>query len=149
MPLDDHRAAPSRASAMRMFARVPWTVLDPITKDVGQRPATLLRKPETGLVMVRGRMGGSGAAFNLGETTVTRCSVKLASGTEGHGYVMGRNADHALRVALCDAVFQDEPQTLVPVLDALEDVLLRARIESASKAAATRVDFFTMVRGDD
>ena len=134
---------------MRLFARAPWTVLDPLTRDVGQSSVTILRKPETGLVMVRGRMGSTGAAFNLGEATVTRCSIKLQSGTEGHGYVMGRNADHALRMAVCDAVYQDEPDRLLPVLDALEDVLTRSRIETASKAAATKVDFFTMVRGDD
>jgi alpha-D-ribose 1-methylphosphonate 5-triphosphate synthase subunit PhnG len=99
--------------------------------------------------MVRGRMGGTGSPFNLGEATVTRCSVKLASGTEGHGYVMGRNAAHAMRMAICDAVYQDTPATLVPVLDALEEVLTKSRIETAAKAAATKVDFFTMVRGDD
>ena len=31
-----------------------------------------LREPENGLVMVRGRVGGDGAPFNLGEATVSR-----------------------------------------------------------------------------
>lgn len=149
MSLESHTPASPRASAMRLFARVPWDVLDPLTREFRQADVTLLRKPETGLVMVRGRMGGTGAAFNLGEATVTRCSVKLASGTEGHGYVMGRNAAHAMRMAICDAVYQEAPEKLVPVLDALEEVLTKTRIETASKAAATKVDFFTMVRGDD
>ncbi len=33
-----------------------------------------LRGPESGLVMVRGRAGGGGQAFNMGEMTVTRCT---------------------------------------------------------------------------
>lgn len=134
---------------MRLFARVPWAVLDPLTKDLAKTPITILRKPETGLVMVRGRIGSTGAAFNLGEATVTRCSLRLENGKEGHGYVMGRNAAHALRIAVCDAVYQDSPDQLAPVLDALEEVLTKTRIETAAKAAATKVDFFTMVRGDD
>lgn len=149
MPRDDHTELSPRASAMRLFARVPWTVLDSLTSDLGKVHLTVLRKPETGLVMVRGRMGSTGAAFNLGEATVTRCSIRLDSGTEGHGYVMGRNSDHALRIAICDATFQDAPARLDPILERLEDVLTKARIETAAKAAATKVDFFTMVRGDD
>ena len=31
--------------------------------------------------MVRGRVGGTGAPFNLGEMSVTRCSVRLADGS--------------------------------------------------------------------
>ena len=42
-----------------------------------------LRAPETGLVMLRGRIGGSGASFNVGEATVTRAAVQLASGEQG------------------------------------------------------------------
>lgn len=109
----------------------------------------VLRGPETGLVMLRGRMGASGSAFNCGEATVTRCSVRLASGAEGHAYILGRNGEHAKRAAICDAIFQDKPEHLQDLLITLDSELQSARLSGASKAAATKVDFFTMVRGDD
>jgi alpha-D-ribose 1-methylphosphonate 5-triphosphate synthase subunit PhnG len=110
-----------------------------------------LRAPETGLVMVRGRIGGTGAPFNVGEMTVTRCSVRLADGTIGHGYLAGRNGDHARLAAILDAMLQHPDhglalfdRVIVP-LEMRRDVRLRDR---SAKSAATKVDFFTMVRGD-
>ena len=50
-----------------------------------------LREPENGIVMVRGRIGGDGAAFNLGEATVSRAAVRLSTGEVGFGYVLGRD----------------------------------------------------------
>ena len=50
-----------------------------------------LREPENGLVMVRGRIGGDGAPFNLGEATVSRAAVRLATGEVGFGYTLGRD----------------------------------------------------------
>jgi alpha-D-ribose 1-methylphosphonate 5-triphosphate synthase subunit PhnG len=102
--------------------------------------------------MLRGRMGATGAAFNFGEATVMRCAVRLASGSEGHAYVMGRNADHARLAAVCDALLQT-PDTgdavRERVIAPLEARLQQAHIEAAARAAATKVDFFTMARGDD
>ena len=110
-----------------------------------------LRAPETGLVMVRGRIGGTGAPFNIGEMTVTRCSVRFADGTIGHGYLAGRNGDHARLAAILDAMLQHPDhglalfdRVIVP-LEMRRDVRLRDR---SAKSAATKVDFFTMVRGD-
>ena len=74
---------------------------------------TVLRAPEIGGVMVRGRAGAIGAAFNLGEMTVTRASVKLTDGTVGHGYVQGRDKDHALLAALADALMQTDAASTV------------------------------------
>ena len=65
-----------------------------------------LREPENGLVMVRGRVGGDGAPFNLGEATVTRAAVRLASGEIGFGYTLGRDREKARLIALCDALMQ-------------------------------------------
>jgi alpha-D-ribose 1-methylphosphonate 5-triphosphate synthase subunit PhnG len=112
---------------------------------------TLLRPPEIGAVMVRGRIGATGGAFNLGEMTVTRCSVRLADGTVGHGYVQGRDRAHATRAAVVDALMQTDaaPQIGTGVIDALAAEMDRARQVRAEKAAATRVDFFTMIRGED
>lgn len=138
-----------RAEAMRLFALAPWASLAEKTRDLAGIDHRIMRGPEIGLVMLRGRMGATGNAFNVGEATVTRCTVKLESGREGHAYVQGRNGEHARRAALCDAVFQDEPGRLEPVLLALDAEIQSARLATSSKAAATKVDFFTMVRGDD
>src|SRR5437762_13806386 len=67
-----------------------------------------LRDPENGLVMVRGRIGGDGAAFNLGEATVSRAAVRLSSGEIGFGYVLGRDKAKARMIALCDALIQTD-----------------------------------------
>src|SRR3989441_11027650 len=65
-----------------------------------------LREPENGLVMLRGRVGGDGAPFNLGEATVSRAAVRLASGEVGFGYTLGRDGEKARLIALCDALVQ-------------------------------------------
>ncbi len=114
-------------------------------------PFAYLRKPETGLVMVRGRMGGIGSPFNIGETTVTRCTIRLADGTIGHAFVTGRSHEHAVTAAVCDALLQGASGN-----DLAEKVVTPLAQERAERErtlalqnAATKVDFFTMVRGDD
>ena len=110
-----------------------------------------LREAENGLVMVRGRIGGDGAPFNLGEATVSRAAVRLASGEVGFGYTLGRDREKAQMIALCDALVQSdefadevETQVIVP----LRAAMLARRSARAAEAAATRVDFYTMVRGE-
>lgn len=111
-------------------------------------PHRRMRGPETGLVMVRGRQGGDGAPFNLGEMTVTRCAVQLEDGTVGHAYVAGRDARQAELAALADALLQDAAWHRA-VQDAVIAPLAAAQAETAARearrAAATRVDFLTMV----
>lgn len=106
-----------------------------------------LRGPESGLVMVRGRAGGAGDAFNLGEVTVTRCTVRTEEGQVGHAYVTGRDAEKARLAALVDALLQ-QPQraTLLQeqVIAPLERAQQARRDAVARKAAATRVNFFTL-----
>jgi alpha-D-ribose 1-methylphosphonate 5-triphosphate synthase subunit PhnG len=112
---------------------------------------SFLRSPEVGAVMVQGRAGGTGAPFNLGEMTVTRCSVQLSVGPVGHAWVQGRNGRHATRAAIVDALMQT-PQAAVlgqGVLDVLQHEAQAKRQARAEKAAATKVDFFTLVRGED
>ena len=111
----------------------------------------LLRAPEIGTVMLRGRAGATGAPFNLGEMTVTRCAVRLASGAVGHGHVQGRDADAARTAALIDALCEDGQ---VAAIEAAILAPLRAEAAAhkqarATRAAATKVAFFTMVRGDN
>jgi alpha-D-ribose 1-methylphosphonate 5-triphosphate synthase subunit PhnG len=110
-----------------------------------------LREPENGLVMVRGRIGGDGAPFNLGEATVSRAAVRLATGEVGFGYTLGRDRQKARMIALCDALIQsvDHAEAVeAKVLAPLRDGLLRAQVSRAEQTAATRVDFYTLVRGE-
>jgi alpha-D-ribose 1-methylphosphonate 5-triphosphate synthase subunit PhnG len=110
-----------------------------------------LRQAEIGLVMVRGRIGGDGAPFNLGEATVSRAAVRLASGEIGFGYTLGRDNAKARMIALCDALVQSPEfagavETMV--ITPLRAALLAAQQQKAAQAAATKVDFYTMVRGE-
>jgi alpha-D-ribose 1-methylphosphonate 5-triphosphate synthase subunit PhnG len=107
----------------------------------------MLRGPEAGLVMVRGRAGGGGAPFNLGEMTATRCTVRTDCGLVGHAYVAGRDVRLAEVAALADALLQD-PQRQTGILRDIIEPLAAAQQEKreavAAKAAATRVQFFAM-----
>lgn len=111
-----------------------------------------LRKPQTGMVMLRARIGGNGEQFNLGEATLTRCTLRLADGTVGVGTVRGRAARHAEYIALCDALLQ-RPESAASVQREVLDVLAGAErlrhAQRAAEVAASKVDFFTLVRGSD
>jgi alpha-D-ribose 1-methylphosphonate 5-triphosphate synthase subunit PhnG len=138
-----------RQNWMGLMARANPTRLSDLFADL---PAHhYLRQPEVGAVMVRGRTGGVGQPFNLGEMTVTRCTVQLDNGLVGHAHIQGRNKDHATRAAILDALLQGAEaaaitaQVLMPLTQD-EDAKRQAR---ADKAAATKVEFFTLVRGED
>ena len=110
-----------------------------------------LREPENGLVMLRGRVGGDGAPFNLGEATVSRAAVRLASGEVGFGYTLGRDGEKARLIALCDALVQSRDFGAVverDVIAPLREQLRVKRKRQAEETAATKVDFYTMVRGE-
>ena len=134
---------------MGLLARADATRLAQLFPDLPDH--STLRPAQVGGVMVRGRIGGVGGPFNLGEMTVTRCSVELASGEVGHAHVQGRDKAHATRAAVIDALMQTDRAAAVraQVLDALEAVETAHRATRAAKAAATRVEFFTLVRGED
>ena len=139
----------SRRDWLGLIARAPISRLNALWPD--EAPAfAWLRSPEAGAMMVQGRAGGTGASFNLGEVTVTRASVRLDCGTIGHAMVQGRDLYKAERAALLDALLQTpcgerlQKEVLAPLQAAeKEDAEGRAR-----RAAATKVDFFTMVRGE-
>jgi alpha-D-ribose 1-methylphosphonate 5-triphosphate synthase subunit PhnG len=138
---------------MSVLAQASATELEAAWDGLPARPAyTFVRRPETGLVMVRARAGGTGMQFNLGEMTVTRCSVLIPDGAVGHAYVAGRRPDHAERAAVFDALLQDperrgeiERMVIGPLAERRE----RRHQAVMARAAATRVEFFTMVRGEE
>lgn len=137
---------------MAVLARAPSGEIATLLAALPPLPAPeRLRPPETGLVMVRGRAGGDGAPFNLGEMTVTRCVLRLATGETGHAYVQGRSKTKARQAALVDALMQGGRAAAVraAVIEPLAAAMAEAQRSRAAKAAATKVEFFTMVRGDD
>jgi alpha-D-ribose 1-methylphosphonate 5-triphosphate synthase subunit PhnG len=110
-----------------------------------------LREPENGLVMVRGRIGGDGAPFNLGEATVSRAAVRLSTGEVGFGYTLGRDRQKARMIALCDAMLQSDQfagAVESGVIAPLRAAMVANRNREAAETAATRVDFYTLVRGE-
>jgi alpha-D-ribose 1-methylphosphonate 5-triphosphate synthase subunit PhnG len=107
----------------------------------------VLRGPEAGLVMVRGRAGGNGGPFNLGEATVVRCTVRSAGGQVGHAYSLGRDLRRAELAAALDAGLQDpalHDAIAAEVIAPLARAQARRREQAARRAAATQVQFFTM-----
>ncbi|TXH84681.1 MAG: phosphonate C-P lyase system protein PhnG [Rhizobium sp.] len=140
------RVADLLAQAERDELEAAWAALP-------SKPAVQpVRGPETGLVMVRGRIGGGGSPFNLGEVTMTRATIRLASGAIGHSHALGTDREKARLSAIFDALWQQsatrdfvEKAVLQPVIDRIA-AYDRKRAE---ETAATRVDFFTMVRGED
>lgn len=141
--------AEARKGWIATLAKAPPARLADLVPDL---PAhDLLRAPEIGAVMVRGRTGATGTPFNLGEMTVTRCSVRLKSGPVGHAWVQGRDTEHARRAAVIDALMQtDAAQDLAArVIAPLQAEAEARRSLRAEKAAGTKVEFFTMVRGED
>lgn len=146
-------AAGGRKRVVDLLARAQRQELLEAWDKLAEKPAVQpVRGPETGLVMVRGRMGGGGAPFNLGEVTVTRATVRLASGTVGHAQALGTDREKARLSAIFDALWQ-QPATQHFVEQALlapiATRVAAAEGRRADETAATRVDFFTMVRGDD
>ena len=138
---------------MSVLALAEPDELDAAWRGIGAIPPyARLRGPETGLVMVRARAGGTGVRFNVGETTVTRCAVQLVDGALGQAWIRGRDVLHAERAAVLDALLQDPARrpsleaTVITPLARSRDARRRA---TTAHAAATRVEFFTMVRGDD
>lgn len=142
-----------RKAIMTTLAQSPGDDIARLWNEAGlPSEAELLRGPETGLVTVRGRIGGGGAPFNVGEATVTRATVRLPSGQVGHCYTLGRDKRKAKLAAIADALWQEpahreavETRLVAP----LRVALVEAREQRRAETAATKVDFFTMVRGED
>jgi alpha-D-ribose 1-methylphosphonate 5-triphosphate synthase subunit PhnG len=143
----------ARRRWMSVLATAPAADLEDRWQALSESPRyRMLRWPQTGLVMVRGRTGGTGTRFNLGELTVTRCAVQLETGQVGVAYVRGRDRRHAEVAALLDALLQDPArrETLERAIVAPLAAAAEARRQAvAARVAPSRVEFFTMVRGEE
>jgi alpha-D-ribose 1-methylphosphonate 5-triphosphate synthase subunit PhnG len=144
-----------RAQWMALLARAPIGLLETALQDDASRPARWLRAPETGLMMVQGRAGGTGERFNLGEVTVTRCALRVQTPSQaddaivGVAYVLGRSHRHVQLAALADALLQDparQPALQVQLLEPIRSHLRRSQAIRQARAASTKVDFFTVAR---
>jgi alpha-D-ribose 1-methylphosphonate 5-triphosphate synthase subunit PhnG len=141
-----------RGRWMGLLARAPLAVLQTWAARQPAARYKWLREPETGLVMVRARAGGTGDKFNLGEMTLTRCALRLESGAVGVAYVQGRSRRKAELAALADAQLQESSLHEKTRRDLIEPLRLRLEAEAARmqrKAQATRVEFFTLAREAD
>ncbi len=140
----------ARQRWMAVLAKAEDGALEAAWAGLADKPGyRFLRPPETGLVMVRGRAGGTGSAFNMGEMSATRCAVQLEGGAVGIAYVAGRSARHAELAAAFDALLQ-QPELRGVLEDAviapLETSQKSRREEERAKAARSRVEFFAMAR---
>lgn len=150
----EHRGeTAARANWMRVMALSDAKALGEAYASLGELPAFQpLRAPETGMAMVRGRAGGTGVQFNLGEVSVTRCAVAFEQGVVGMAYIQGRALRHAEQAAVLDGLLQMsdwharvQQQVIAPLARIHDDRVA----ERAAIAARTRVEFFTMARGED
>lgn len=152
MPVGQENSGQARRkAAMAILARSDASEITAKLEAITVPEHENLREPESGLVMVRGRIGGDGAPFNLGEATVSRAAVRLATGEMGFGYTLGRDRRKAQMIALCDALIQSADhaeQIETKVLAPLRAAIAAERSRRAAETAATRVDFYTMVRGE-
>lgn len=141
-----------RQERMRLLALAPESCLEEGLAGLTLPGYRMLRGPETGLVMARGRVGNAGDVFNVGEVLVTRCVVQLEDGELGHAWIVGEAPRHAQLAALYDALWQQDGYARL--LDAhlrprLEQAVTERRRAAACDAAGTKVNFFTFVRGEN
>lgn len=145
-------SSPQRQKWMKILALASTGTLETLCADLLQQVTyRYLRRPECGSIMLRGRTGGQGDAFNMGEATLTRCTLKTGSGAVGTAYVLGRSHRKAELAALCDALLQDaghHHRIMETIINPLEQAQGRRNAARAGQAAATKVDFFTMTRGE-
>jgi alpha-D-ribose 1-methylphosphonate 5-triphosphate synthase subunit PhnG len=138
---------------MAVFSRAEARELrDPITRHWPHLEVHDLQPVKAGLVMLRGRIGGDGRVFNLGEATMVRAVVEFNDGRRGYGHVLGRDGERARLAAIADALWQnDKDRGLVEreIVAPISARLTHAKSRKRSEAAATKVDFFTLVRGEN
>ena len=140
-----------RQSWMAILAKSSPEALEERVKTLGDLPEyRFLRSPEIGLTMVRGRAGGTGGVFNLGEMTIARC-VAIVEERTGFGYVAGRSRRHAELAAVCDALLQHPDwrnRVRESVIEPLQKERDRQKEIQQRQTESTKVNFFTLLRGE-
>lgn len=138
---------------MGILARATREDLETVSAHLPARDAyQIIKRPEIGTIMVEARAGGAGRRFNFGEATMTRCVVQLKSGELGFSYALGRDKAKVEQAALIDALLQtDKADRKASILSQLKQIDAKHNAEKilrSRKAAATKVNFFTLVRGE-
>jgi len=139
-----------RKRRLALLARADRAALERVFAGAGLPDHSVLKAEETGTVMVEGRAGGAGRRFNLGEATVTRRVVRVGEHM-GVSYALGRDKRKARLAAVIDALMQDDAHRdalEISLLAPLESALRAGWDRASRKAAATKVEFFTLVRGE-
>ncbi|MBD1559239.1 phosphonate C-P lyase system protein PhnG [Vibrio sp. S9_S30] len=142
-----------RQGWMSALARTHFLHLKNLWEPLNLSPHyQVIRQAETGLIQVQSRMGSTGNPFNIGDMTVTRSVIKLPGGEMGYSYIKGRNKEHAHLAALIDALMQTETHCASLKQQVIEPLM--AFMEEQTKVrrqhiATSKVEFFTMVRGED
>ncbi|NER80938.1 MAG: phosphonate C-P lyase system protein PhnG [Leptolyngbya sp. SIO1D8] len=145
-----------RQGWLATLAKAPLAQLEQGIATLGALPEyQFLRSPEIGLAMVRGRAEGTGEPFNLGEMTLTRCVVQLSLSDDttltGFGYVAGRSQRHAELAAVCDALLQHADwcdRIWTQIIEPLQESYQTQQTQQAQQTESTRVNFFTLLRGE-
>ncbi|MCD0493215.1 phosphonate C-P lyase system protein PhnG [Chromobacterium violaceum] len=139
----------TRQRCLSVLANSPLERLQELLPPALPSCTRWLRRAETGLMMLQGRSGGVGARFNLGEISVSRASCQIGQHV-GHGWVRGGDGRHAELIAQADALLQDpalHDSLMRAWIAPLETELAERRAARSREAAASKVEFFTMVRG--
>lgn len=142
----------ARKRYLAILARASTTELEEARSLLGDLPAVQqVRAAEVGMTMLRGRIGGTGDAFNLGEATVTRCAVRVGSAPLGVGYTLGRERRKAELIALFDSLLQGGKQSALIMREVISGYGAKQAASAAASrqaAATSKVEFFTFVRGE-
>ena len=147
--MTEQSALTPRQQWMQVLARA-GDALQQYENQLNEIEYDYIRQPETGMVMARGITGGNGQVFNVGEVAVTRCVVRLADGAIGHSYVVGRRLQQASMAAVLDALLQgpSHQHWHSSIILPLQAAQQQQQAERASEVVGSKVNFFTMVRGD-
>jgi len=142
----------ARSHWLAVLAHAPRELLQRHAQAVAHQSFDVLRAPEVGLTMLRGRIGNAGDRFNVGETTITRCVVRHHQDDDGAvrvgvGYVLGRDPERAGWVARLDALLQQprwQARLQAEVIAPLAAETARRRSVQQRETAASRVRFFNL-----
>lgn len=139
-----------RAGWMAVLARATRSEIVAAVEKIDMPDIDIVKPAEVGTIMLEGRAGGSGQRFNAGEATMTRCVVRVGE-TLGFSYALGRDKEKAVLCAALDGLLQNPAhrnEIFEHVIAPIAAAYAKRQEEASRRAAATKVDFFTMVRGD-